>query len=436
VSAGGWSLRASLGVCGLAIAWAVAGCSADAPLDGSVDAATLAGPGAGNPTVAVDPRDGTVFVAWVDGPEGARDVFLSRAGSDGRASEPVRVNEVPGDATLHEAAPPQVALGPGGEVYVAWESAYPVEGRRFNASNLRFARSLDGGTTFGATVTVNSDGDGLPSSHTFHNMAVAPDGSIYLSWIDGRARDRARLELARASTEAAHAGGEAHHGHGGHEADLPGSELWVAVSRDGGSSFREIAVVDRDVCPCCRTGLATGPDGSVYVAWRKIFEGEVRDIAIARSMDGGATFDAPRPVHRDGWVFPGCPHAGPGIAVASDGSVHVAWYTGRDGAAGTYYAASRDGGRTFGAPQPLLVGEWVPPSLATVAAVGDRVWVAWDDRRAEPDKRTIHVARAEGGRLVERSTLAGSVPDLALAAGVRAVAWQQGGGVRLITMGD
>jgi hypothetical protein len=54
------------------------------------------------------------------------------------------------------------------------------------------------------------------------------------------------------------------------------------------SFFREGVVVDRDVCPCCRTGPATGPDGSVYVVWRRIFEGGVRDIAIARSTDGGA----------------------------------------------------------------------------------------------------------------------------------------------------
>jgi hypothetical protein len=224
-----------------------------------------------------------------------------------------------------------VALGRGGEVDVPWESSYAVEGRRHPASNLRLARSLDGGRSFGPTVTENSD-PGMPSSHTFHNLTVASDGTTHVSCLDGRERDRARAELARQSPAAPPAGGNTHaaHAHGGHgahaahaaEAELPGSELWVAVSRDGGESFQEVAVVDRGVCPCCRTGLATALDGSVYVVWRKIFAGDVRDIAIARSTDGGATFSEPVPVHRDGWVFPCCPHAGPTIGrdrSASDG---------------------------------------------------------------------------------------------------------------------
>src|SRR5690606_11365753 len=159
----------------------------------------------------------------------------------------------------------------------------------------------------------------------FHTMAVAGDGTIFVSWIDTRAKDRARAERARRVGESTAAGAHAAHGADA-EAGLPGSELWVARSTDGGRSFSPGVVVDRDICPCCRTGLAVAPDGAVYVVWRKIFDGDVRDIAIARTEDGGRTFTQPAPVHRDGWVFPGCPHAGPSVAVTDDGRVHVAWY--------------------------------------------------------------------------------------------------------------
>jgi hypothetical protein len=426
----------------VAAALASSGCTAAESAPTRAPVSLALGAAAGNPTVAVAPGEGTVFVAWVEGAEDERNVYLSRLSPVGdRQGEPVRVNTIPGDASMHEAAPPQVALGPAGEVYVVWESSYAVEGRRYPASNLRFARSLDGGRSFGPTITVNSDA-GMPSSHTFHNVAVVPDGAIYVSWLDGRERDRARAELALGTPakQVGGAGAHAAHGHGAHasaaEAELPGSELWLAMSRDGGESFQEVAVVDRGVCPCCRTGLATGPDGSVYVVWRKIFEGNVRDIAIARSVDGGATFSEPTPVHRDGWVFPGCPHVGPTVAVADDGNVHVAWYTGKDGEQGTFYASSTDGGRTFSAPLGLLTGEWVPPSIARVATIGDDVWVAWDDRREEKENRTVHLARVEHGRLGKPVVLRGTTPDLAMTQRVRVLAWHRGETVQLHLVGE
>lgn len=399
----------------------------------------VAAEAAGNPTVALDAGRGVTYVAWAEKRGEEANVLLARLGPEGAPlGAPVRVNATPGDASQHEAAPPQVAVGPGGEVYVAWEASYPVEGRRFPASNLRFARSDDGGLSFGPTVSINSDAQGPPSGHSFHNLAVARDGAVYVSWIDSREKDRARRALAAAAPVGGAATGHgAHAGHAAHgDAALPGSELWLAVSRDGGASFQETAVLDRNVCPCCRTGLATGPDGSVYVVWRKIFDGEVRDIAIARSTDGARSFSTPAPVHRDGWVFSGCPHAGPTIAVDDDGGVHVAWYTGRDGAQGTYYAASRDGGRSFGAPLALLTGEWVPPSIARVAVDGADVWLAWDDRREDRERRAVYLARVERGRLSTPAVLRGTTPDLALAGGRRVLAWHQGQTVQLRMTGE
>jgi hypothetical protein len=395
----------------------------------------VAAEAAGNPTVALDAGRGVAYVAWAEKVGEEANVMLARRGADGAAlGEPVRVNAVAGDASQHEAAPPQVALGPHGEVYVVWEASFPVEGRRFPASNLRFARSTDGGLSFGPTVNINSDADGAPSGHSFHNVAVARDGAIYVAWIDSREKDRVRRERAVSAT--AGPAPATHGGHGQHGASEPGSELWVAVSRDGGASFQETAVLDRDVCPCCRTGLATGPDGSVYVVWRKIFDGEVRDIAIARSTDGARSFSTPVPVHRDGWVFSGCPHAGPTIAVDEAGTVHVAWYTGRDGAQGTYYAASSDGGRSFGEPLALLTGEWVPPSIARVAVDGADVWLAWDDRREDREQRTVYIAPVERGRLGSPTALRGTTPDLALAGGQRVLAWHQGQTVQLRMTGE
>src|SRR5690606_7506920 len=136
--------------------------------------------------------------------------------------------------------------------------------------------------------------------HTFHNLLVASDGTVFVSWLDSR-RDEQGTETesegAAVETAAAPA--------------TPGPDVRVAVSTDGGRSFDPSTIVDMQTCPCCRTAMAVGPDGSLYVAWRKIYPGDVRDIVVARSRDRGATWDEPVRVAADDWVFPGCPHAGP-----------------------------------------------------------------------------------------------------------------------------
>ncbi|MBV9774362.1 MAG: exo-alpha-sialidase [Gemmatimonadetes bacterium] len=403
--------------------------------DGLGPARTLAASGAGNPTTAADPRTGAAYVAWVGTQRGESDVYLARlAGSAPPA--PVRVNTLPGDASTHDQAPPQVALGPRGEVYVLWQKSVKVPGRMYPKSDLRFARSLDGGRTWGPAGTVNDDAGGLPSSHTFHDLAVAPDGTVYVSWIDGRARDQARAARTRSAPAARPAapapatGAGMQHMHGGHdEAGLPGSEIRVARSVDGGRTFSASTVVDGDACPCCRTAMALGPDGSVYVTWRKVFPGSVRDVVVARSTDGGRSFAAPVRVHRDGWVFPGCPEAGPSVAVDGTGRVHVGWYTGKEGHPGLFYAVSTDGGRSFGAPVPLVTGEWVPPSQVRVVADGDGAWVAWDDRREQAKK--VYLGRVSDGEVRVVDSRPGTLPDLAITGGARSLAWRDGEAVRV-----
>ncbi|HEY8483700.1 MAG TPA: sialidase family protein [Longimicrobiales bacterium] len=411
--------RAVVGVVLVGALLASACGNAPPPLDLG-EALTVVEAGASNPTTAADPRTGTIYVAWVGVEDGVAGVYLARS-EDGRTfSAPVRVNDRPGDAAPHEQAPAQVAVGPEGHVYVVWQNNTVVEGRRFPASDLRFARSTDGGRSFEPALTVNDDAGGLPASHTFHSIAVAADGTIYVSWIDSRVR--ARVEAERRAGRGGAEGGE-----------LPGPEIRLARSTDGGRSFEPSVVVDEEACPCCRTALAVGPDGAVYVAWRKVFEGSVRDIVVARSTDGGRTFGAPVRVHDDGWVIDGCPHAGPSLAVDGDGRLHVAWYTGREGRQGLFHAVSEDGGRSFGGAAPILSGEWVPVSQVKLVADGrGEVWITWDDRRGE--EKRVYVARAERSGPSRRGAAEagrGASPAIAAAGDVRAVAWLDGEAVRV-----
>ena len=81
------------------------------------------------------------------------------------------------------------------------------------------------------------------------------------------------------------------------------------------------------VCYCCKTGVATGADGSIFAAWRHVYPGNIRDIAFTMSRDGGRTFAPPARVSEDRWVLDGCPENGPAMAV--DRGRHACTSSGR-----------------------------------------------------------------------------------------------------------
>jgi hypothetical protein len=442
---------------------------------------TLAEGASGPPTLALAPDGDSAYVVWVEKEGELSNVVLATVTPDGKPLRPaVRVNAIPGDASTHDQAPPQVAVGPGGEIYVVWQRSTEVPGRMYPVSNLRFASSIDGGRSFSPTITVNDDAGGLPTSHSFHNVTVAADGTVYVAWLDGRAQEAARAGTAKDRMDRMDRmggdrmgrmegtrgeeggkgveGGEAvgggageamqgmkgmggmegmggtQGGHGGGEG--PGSEIRVASWHPGDAGFGASVRVDGNVCPCCRAALAVGPEGEVYVAWRKIFAGDVRDVVVARSADAGRSFSAPVAVHADGWVFPGCPHAGPSLAVDGDGRLYAAWYTGKEDRQGLYYAVSANGGESFGDPVTLLSDEFVPVSQARLAAGNGVVWAAWGDSR--PDGKRVHVGRLDGGTVREAGEAeAGSIPSIAMVGARGAVTWKDEQTVRIrsVTMG-
>lgn len=403
----------------LATTLVVAACSAGAPHIGPT--ITVAESGASNPTLAVD-ATGAAWVAWVENGGEASNVWLAHSADGERFDPPVRVNDRDGDAAPHEQAPAQIEVGPEGNIYVLWQNNTVVEGRMYPYSNLRLARSVDGGRSFDPAISVNDDAAGPPSSHTFHDVAVAPDGTVYVSWIDSRVRTEAeRNAPAAAATD--------HVGHG--DPSLPGPEIRVARSMDGGRTFGPGVVVATDACPCCRTALAVSGDGTVYLSWRTVIPGSIRDIVVARSDDRGATFTAASRVSADDWVFDACPHAGSSVALDTDGGVHVAWYTGAEGGPGIYTAVSGDGGRTFTDVKALLAGEWVPPSQVKIAGVAGGLAMAWDDRRSGTPELTIAFSDAATGQVVRADwTARGASPAIASAGGFAAVAWLDGDAVR------
>jgi hypothetical protein len=333
--------------------------------------------------------DGAPIIAWA-APDGADNVlYAARPGQ----MDPVRVNPARTSVdSLHQA--PGMATGPHGEIYLTWSSRRPVPVGGLFASDLRLSRSLDGGRTWDSHLVVNED---RPTSHSFEGLAVAPDGTVIVAWIEPR-------ETAA---------------------------TFVARVLDRGTRVSETRRLDTgETCVCCRVDVAAGPGERVAVLWRKVFPDNVRDMVLATSRDGGRSFDAPALVHADGWKIAACPHRGGSVATDARGRLYAVWYTeGTEGRPDLLLATSADG-RRFSPPRRLHTASGSIPDHVRLAVDGaGRAVVVWEDSTAVR-RRVIMRTTLDGGRtLSPPQTLTQAVkafaPDVVVAPGGFLVVWHE-----------
>ncbi|MEX5215290.1 MAG: glycoside hydrolase [Nitrospiraceae bacterium] len=321
-------------------------------------------PGQLSPPALQFNQEGHLYVAWFEKQEGGANVKVSRVEGDA-VSKAIQVNrDGEGPGAVHQS--PGVAVGAGGSLYVTWSSANRTPGAMF-ASDLRLARSGDGGRTFESPVPVNDDG--LPISHSFEDITAVPEGDVYLAWLDGRNKERS------------------------------GAGILFARSTDHGRSIESNHQIDGMACPCCRPMLAAAPDGRLWVAWRKVLDGNVRDIVIATSADRGRSFDPPRLVRKDNWVFTACPHRGPSLAFDRFGRMYVGWYTeGTDEQPRLFVATSDDQGNTFTEPVSLHVSTTSVPDQLRMAVHPDGAIVAVWEELTGVRKETVMRLSMDRGR--------------------------------------
>lgn len=366
-----------------------------APVVTLAEASTVSAPTAvgAAPILALAP-DGARSIAWISAPDGGTDGRMYVSTDDGA---PVEVRDSLGPIQPHGEAPPKIAYGADGVLHAVYVVGKLVPGRRFPSSALRYVRSADHGASWTPAVSVTDTS--VFGSYNFHALHVGADGTIYVSWLDGRDGK---------------------------------SATYMTRSTDGGRSWAaNVRVAPGESCPCCRTAMATSADGTLYLAWRTVLPGSIRDIVVARSDDRGASWSEAVRVHADDWEFDACPHAGPSLQVDDAGRLHVAWWTGKEGRAGVWYARSDDRARTFGAPVALGVGEFSRPSHVQLA-LGEAglVVAAWDDGTLRVPRVTLRVS-ADGGAhfadavVVSDSSVAATFPVLALTDRKLTLAWAE-----------
>lgn len=307
-------------------------------------------------TAAFDAAGG-VLAAYKDGSH----VVVRRSADLGRTwSTPRRVNAVPEPVAAEGEARPKIAAGARGEVYVTWTR--PLS--RPYTGEIRFARADDVDAPFSAPVTVHTDRQEI--THRFDALSVGPGGRLYVAWIDKR-----DLELAKRAGAA-----------------YAGAAVYVAVSDDGGRSFRGDFKLADHSCECCRIALLPEADGGLLALWRHVFEPNIRDHALARlDADGNAT--PLRRVTFDDWRIDACPHHGPSLGRDEAGRLHAVWFSGAPGRSGVFYARLGEN-----APPPRPVGDDTA-AHADLAVSGSRLLVAW--KSFDGERTHLEIMRSDDG---------------------------------------
>ena len=214
---------------------------------------------------------------------------------------PVRVNQVPGEASVSGEQPPRIVLSSrkSGDpaILVLWTAKSP------SGTRVLSARSTDGGKAFGPAESVpGSEGSG---TRGWQSAAVTSEGGVVAVWLDHR---EVPARTAGAAANDAHQHGATSPrpaADGAARAQL--SQIFAARLNEPASA-RAIAP---GVCYCCKTSVAAGANGTVVAVWRHVYTGNIRDIALATSADGGRTFAPPARVSEDNWVLAGCPDNDP-----------------------------------------------------------------------------------------------------------------------------
>lgn len=227
--------------------------------------------------LAVDPRDNSLVMTWTEfdkydskDPKDKSRILFARSNDGGKTwSSEANLSQLEGDCldddnTTEGAVP---AIGPKGEIYVAWSYA----------NKIYFDRSLDAGKTWLATDKVVADqpggwtfdipgifrANGLPITAT--DLSNGPNrGTIYVNWCDQR--------------------------NGTNDTDV-----WIAKSTDGGNSWSAPTRVNNDGAGHQQffTWLAVDPvTGYLYVVFydRRNHSDDNTDVYLAYSKDGGKTF--------------------------------------------------------------------------------------------------------------------------------------------------
>ena len=330
---------------------------------------------------------GAIDVAWED--HGSNLMFARSTDGGATFSTPAYVIDPDGPwgAADDFSSGQARVVAAGGTIHIAWT----LFDTYFGGAEIVHVRSTDGGATFSGPVVVST----VDSLNSYGSaMAADGDGTVFVIWADANLAGTggSGIRYARSADDGAAFAGPATLVLSGEAVcpDVVGSSSAIGVawtqgpfgteqilfarSADGAQTFGTPLAVDgvaeKSWCP----HLARDPAGAIVAAWE---EGAVlsRRVLFAASTDGGASFGAPATL-----AVPGLEGTCPSVAVGAAGRVFVSWYAAASPSSpgDSYLVTSADGGRTFSPPLRVAAGAPGPMCVGLVALAADRVGLTWN----------------------------------------------------------
>lgn len=273
----------------------------------------------------------------------------------------------------------------GSDFFVNWADFPSVVGKGGEPVAAHWLRKVEGGT-FAYHVNLAFPGENVrrwsdpirahlddsPTEHGFVSLEPLSEGRVLAIWLDGR-----------------HTDGREHHEYSDPEKSM--TLRSAEITKDG--KILRKNVIDGMVCDCCQTDLVRTENGYLAV-YRGRTTDEVRDILISRYDLETGEWSEPRKVHEDGWEIGGCPVNGPRIDADGD-QVAVTWFTMADDTPKVLLARSADGGKTF--DKPIVIAEDNNNGRADVV-FGDEgnIYVSWMHRDEHRGNIMFREVRGDG----------------------------------------
>ena len=350
-------------------------------------------------TMAFD-SDGVLYLAFsatdpkyanLSRAERPRPIFLARSTDAGRSFTTGFVYQPQeGNAKTVNNRRPMVALDPdnASNLYVSW-----IQTSMGEKSRSMIAASADGGRTFAAPVDLAQP---IVQGGYQSRPAVTPDGVVHAIFPGG--------------------GFTAQAPPGQPAPESPVRPIFYRRSTDRGRTWSDPVEIDPGSAGFSNNRkhlLAADPrSGTLYAVWYGIPKtrpatGEDTDILMRVSRDGGASWSDVVTINDDA-ERPNVRHYDPGISIAPNGRVDVAWYDFREsvvpeadsesapfnrgGYQHVYYSSSVDQGRTW-SPNLRVSDRLIDRNIGVwsnnvhshynvgITSSNDAVYLAWQDSR-------------------------------------------------------
>jgi hypothetical protein len=134
------------------------------------------------PDIAID-SSGNIYVAWTGYQNNQFDILFSSSSDEGATwSTPIKINDDTGSADQWQIQGGFI-IDAKGTLQAAWRD------ERDGVYNQYYSNSTDGGKTWSKNIKISDQGFDIatfPRPGDYNGLAVAPNGTLYAVWVDGR----------------------------------------------------------------------------------------------------------------------------------------------------------------------------------------------------------------------------------------------------------